>query len=114
MHRSSTGCRVAQNRAQRSSGGCSVAQKVQCSSVGCSLAQWKDIRPWRPEFGPEGKHFVSGNRLSLFLKNKKQRSCDGRGGRAAPLFGELMSPKRRVRAAAHAWPKHTSTVYLSR
>ena len=22
--------------------------------------QWKDIRPWRPEFGPEGNHFVSG------------------------------------------------------
>ncbi len=35
--------------------------KMRCSSVGCSLAQWKNICPWRPEFGPEGKHFVSGN-----------------------------------------------------
>ncbi len=24
------------------------------------VVQWKDMRPWRPEFGPEGKHFVSG------------------------------------------------------
>ena len=51
----------------------SELSKVQCSSVGCSLAQWKGISPWRPEFGPEGKHFVSGNSLFLFLKNKKQR-----------------------------------------
>jgi hypothetical protein len=28
---------------------------VLCSSVGCSLAHWKDIRPWRPNFGSEGK-----------------------------------------------------------
>jgi hypothetical protein len=26
-----------------------------------SVVQWKDMRPWRPELGPEGKHFVSGN-----------------------------------------------------
>jgi hypothetical protein len=25
-----------------------------------TVVQWKDIRPWRPDFGPEGKHFVSG------------------------------------------------------
>ena len=25
-----------------------------------SVVQWKDIRPWQPEYGPEGKHFVSG------------------------------------------------------
>jgi hypothetical protein len=42
---------------------------MQCSSVGCSLDQWKDRRPWRPEFGPEDK---------FWGVNKKQRSCDGR------------------------------------
>ncbi len=26
-----------------------------CSSVGCSLAHWKDICPWQPNFGPEVK-----------------------------------------------------------
>ncbi len=31
--------------------------------------------------------------------NKKQRSCDGRGGARSSPFGELMSPKRRVRTA---------------
>ncbi len=47
---------------QCSSLGCSRAQegaaelsKVLCSSVGCSLAHWKEIRPWRPNFGPEVK-----------------------------------------------------------
>jgi hypothetical protein len=34
---------------------------VQRSSVGCSLTQWKNTRTWRPEFGPEGILFVSGN-----------------------------------------------------
>jgi hypothetical protein len=36
----------------------------------------KDIRPWRTDFGPEGK---------LWGKNKKQRSCDGRGGAQRPV-----------------------------
>ncbi len=51
---------------------------MQCSSVGCSLAQWKDRRPWRPEFGPQGK---------LWGVNKTQRSCDGGEERAAPGGG---------------------------
>ncbi len=25
-----------------------------------SVVQWKDKRRWRPQYGPEGKHFVSG------------------------------------------------------
>ncbi len=37
--------------------------------------------------------------FSFLEVNKKQRSCDGRGGRAAPLSGVLMRPKRRMRAA---------------
>jgi hypothetical protein len=45
---------------------------------------------------------------NLFLKigyfyfwgmNKKQRSCDGRGGARSAPFGVVMSQKRRVRAA---------------
>jgi hypothetical protein len=31
------------------------------------VVQWKDIPPWRPECGPEGKHFVSGNSRFFFL-----------------------------------------------
>ncbi len=80
--------------------GFSVAQegiaqlsKMQCSSVGRSLAQQKD----KPEFGPEGKQFVSGNSY-FWGMNKKQRSCHGQGARSAP-FGTLISPIRRVRAA---------------
>jgi hypothetical protein len=46
-----------------------------------SVVQWKDIRPWRPEFGPEGKHFVSG--IFLYFWGM-QRSCDGRDARSAP------------------------------
>jgi hypothetical protein len=46
---------------QRRSGG------VQCIPEWCSLAQWKDIRPWRPEFGPEGMHlfFIFGGAAKL-------------------------------------------------
>ncbi len=40
-------------------------RSVRCK-VGCRLAHWKDIRPWQSEFGPEGKHFVSG-KLRLFI-----------------------------------------------
>jgi hypothetical protein len=29
--------------------------------IKASLVQWKDIRLWQPEFGPEENHFVSGN-----------------------------------------------------
>jgi hypothetical protein len=50
------------DRVQHSSERCSLAQRVQrTAQIGCGVAQWKDIRPWRPEFGPEGTHFVSGN-----------------------------------------------------
>ncbi len=72
---------------------------MQCSSVGCGLAQGKDIRPLRPEFGPEGKHFVSGN--SLFFKFLvEQRSCDGRG-RAASVW-RVYEPKKTGARSARA------------
>ena len=39
-----------------------------------SLVQWKDIRLWQPEFGPEKKenHFVSGNfaGFSLYISSE--------------------------------------------
>jgi hypothetical protein len=50
-----------------------------------------------PEFGPEGKQFVSGN-IYFWGMYKKQRSCHGRGARSAP-FGMLVIPIWRVRAA---------------
>ncbi len=60
---------------------------MQCSAVGGSLAQWKDIHPGhgQPEFGPEGKHFVSGNTVVFFQFLGEQRSCDGGGARSARL-----------------------------
>jgi hypothetical protein len=73
---------------------------MQCSSVECSLAQWKNIRPRRPEFGPEGKHFVTGNSFLLFLV--EQRSCDGGGGGAAPRWGGN-EPKKT--GACSAWAR---------
>jgi hypothetical protein len=63
-----------------------------------SIAQWKNIRPWRPEFRPEGKHFVSGD--SLLLSSGEQRNCDGGGGARSAPFGVAMSPKGRVSARA--------------
>jgi hypothetical protein len=61
-----------------------------------SVVQWKDIRPWRPEYRPEGKHFVSGQ-FFIFGDAAKLRWAGG-GARSA-LFGGAMSSKRRVRAA---------------
>ncbi len=62
--------------------------------IKASVVQWKD-RPWRPEFGLEGKHFYL--EIVDFFIFVEQRSCDG-GARSAPL-GVVMSPKRRMRAA---------------
>jgi hypothetical protein len=82
---------------------------MQYSSVGCSLARWKNVCPKRPELGTEGRHIVSGNSRFLFLG--EQRSCDGRGARSAPS-GVAVSPKRRVRAA-HGRAREAKTHYLS-
>jgi hypothetical protein len=68
-------------------------------SVGCSLAQWKNICPWRPEFGPEGRLFISGN--SLFLFWGEQRSGDGRGGAQRPV-GCGNAPKKTGARSARA------------
>jgi hypothetical protein len=47
--------------------------------------------------GAGGKGQSSIDFIYFWGSNKKQRSCDGRGTRSAPL-GLAMSPKRRVRA----------------
>jgi hypothetical protein len=60
-----------------------------------SVVQLKDIRPWRPVFGPVGNHFVFG--IFLYFGGCSEAAMGG-GVRSA-LFGVLMSPKRRVRAA---------------
>jgi hypothetical protein len=50
---------------------------------------------------PKGKHFVLENRLFLFLKNEKQRSCDGRGGAQRP-FWRVNEPKKTGARSARA------------
>ncbi len=59
------------------------------------VVQWKDIRPWRPEYRPEGKHFVSGQ---FFILGDAAKLRWAGGARSAP-FGVAMRQKRRVRAA---------------
>jgi hypothetical protein len=71
------------------------------------------MRPWRPEFGPEGKHFVSGNRLFLFLKNKKQRSCDGRGGGAQRPFFRVNEPRKTGARSARARTRGQNTLVVN-
>ncbi len=68
-----------------------------------SVVQWKDTRAWRPEYGPEGKHFVSG--LFFYFGECNEAAMDGGGVRSAP-FGEAMSSKD---GCAHARPKPTSS-----
>jgi hypothetical protein len=62
-----------------------------------SVVQWIKIRPWRPEFGPEGKHFVTGNSYFLFLG--EQRSCDGPGGAQRPVGRGNESKRTGARSA---------------
>ncbi len=54
------------------------------------------ICPWRPEYGPEGEHFVSG--LFFYFGGCSEDAMDRGRARSAP-FGVAMSSKRRVRAA---------------
>ncbi len=75
---------------------------MQCSSEGCSLAQWKDIHT------PGGPS--SGLMDNFWGVNKKQRSCDGRGARSAPVLHVKWAQKEGCaqRTGAHARPKPTS------
>ncbi len=82
---------------------------MQCSSVGCSLAQWKDIRPRRPEFGPEGEHFVSINSLFFILGGAAKLQWGARSARLA-CFG---AQKDGCAQGAHARPKPTSYTYFT-
>ncbi len=61
-----------------------------------SVVQWKDIRPWRPEYGPEEKHFVSG--LFFYFGGCSEAAMDGGGAHSAP-FGVAMSSKTGARSA---------------
>jgi hypothetical protein len=63
-----------------------------------SVVQWKDIRPWRPEFGPERMHFVYGNSRFFFIFGGAAKLRWAGGARSGPLGGAI-GPKRRVRAA---------------
>ncbi len=96
MQLSSEGAAYSSDRVRRSSD----------SSVGCSLAQWKDIRSWRPEFGPEGKHFVYGNSFNFYFLGSSEAAM---GGAQRP-FGVFMSPERRVRASEAKNPLVVNTV----
>jgi len=56
------------------------------------------VEKYTPEFGPEGRHFVSGNILFLYFWASSEAAMGG-GARSAP-FGMVISPKRRVLARA--------------
>ncbi len=60
------------------------------------VVQWKDIRPWRPEFGPERKHLVAGNSF-VFIFGGWIKSSEAAMGGGRFVHGVLMSPKRRVK-----------------
>ncbi len=55
--------------------------------IKASVVQWKDLRPWQPEFGPEEKHFVSRNFAGFSLYISSERSAKLRWvGREAHLW----------------------------
>jgi hypothetical protein len=75
------------------------------------VEHWKDmyscIRPWRPKFGPEGKHFISG---LFFLGGGMQRSCDAGGARSAP-FGTDEPKKTGARSGRARMRGHNPLVF---
>ncbi len=79
-------------RGQRSSRGYSVAQQGAAQPM-----QWKNICPWRPEFGPEGRHFVSGNSFIFILGSEAAM-----GGGAQRPFGRGKEPKKTGARSARA------------
>ncbi len=100
---------------------------MQCSLEGCerwgeggrgilyfeaSVVQWKDKRPWRPEYGPEGKHFVSGNSFIFILGGSAKLRWAGGG--AAPRWAWQRPQKDGCAqcTGAHARLKPTSLSYI--
>jgi hypothetical protein len=63
------------------------------------VVQWKDIRRCRPEFGPEGKHFVFG----IFFKfgGSSEAAMGGRGGAQRPIW-RVNEPKMTGARSARA------------
>ncbi len=62
----------------------SVAGNIKYHSLGGPVEKNTPLAR-RLEFGPKGKHFVTGNSLFFIMGGGgERRSCDGRGGRAAP------------------------------
>jgi hypothetical protein len=52
------------------------------------VVQWKDIRPWQPQFGPEEKDFVSGSfaGISLYIINFVRRISEAAMGGAGAIY----------------------------
>jgi hypothetical protein len=73
--------------------------KMKCSSVGCSLAQWKNIQHWRAEFGPKGRHLISGNNLFFILGGAAKLRWVG--GAQRPV-GRGNEPKKKGAHSARA------------
>ena len=86
---------------------------MKCSSVERSLAQWKNICPWQPEFGPEGTYFVSGNKF-IFIFLGGAAKLRWAGGRAAPRLAWQCAQKDGCaqRTGAHARSEPTSLSYI--
>jgi hypothetical protein len=71
---------------------------------GKHVRKWSDfytpaVRSWRPEFGPEGKHFVSGN--SLFFSSWGAAKLRLAGG-AQRLVWRVNEPKKTAMRSARA------------
>jgi hypothetical protein len=56
--------------------------------------------PWRPEFGPEGRHFVSGNSLFLYFWGSSEAAMGG-GGAQRPVW-RANGPKKTGARSARA------------
>ncbi len=76
------------------------------------ISQWIDILPWRPEFRPEGKYFVSGNSLFLIFGGwiRRSEAVIWAWGCTAPRLACQWPQKDEYaqRTGTHARPNRTS------
>jgi hypothetical protein len=78
-----------------------------------SVVQWKDIRHWRPKYGPEGKHFVSG--LFFYFGGCSEAAMRGGGGQRSVWC--VNEPKKTGARSARARTRGQNSlviIYLSR
>ncbi len=85
---------------QRCLGGCDRwgAGNIKYHSLGGPVEKYTPLAR-RPEFGPEGKHFVTGNSLFFIMGGSSEAAMGGGGGAQRPVWRGNEPKKTGARSA---------------